>query len=246
MLSTIHNKLSDEIKQLDSQVNLNRDNPFPKSNFYWIISGGAGSGKTSLLLNMLKIPVEDGGFRKFFNNIFLISPTSRLDPKLEPLCKELERDGKCFEELNDEIISEIMDRIRQFNEDFKEDEKNKGKKPNSLVILDDCLASLPKSQKKSKLHKLIISRRHLKTSIVCLTQKYNAVPTLHRSNANVISFFPSMNKKEENSLMDDISVDEKIFRPILDFSTDEPFSFLHIKLGQGKPIFFKKFDKIIL
>ena len=52
---TEHNKLSDELKALDHQVDLGKGKPFPNSHFLYLIIGGVGSGKTTMGLSLLKI-----------------------------------------------------------------------------------------------------------------------------------------------------------------------------------------------
>lgn len=240
------NHLSDEIKALDSQVHLGKDEPFPKSHFLYLVCGGIGSGKSSLVLNLLKIPSDKGGFRKVYNKIYIISPTAKYDDKFSRLLEEVDDEGNYYTECNDENIEDIMDKIEQYNDNFKMNKKNKDKKPSSLVILDDCVDSFSK-KRKNKLAKLVLTLRHLKTSVWIMSQKFNSIPTLIRNQARCISFFPTLNRKEEKTLIDEINIDEDLFQKLINFAgQDGNHSFLHIKLGNGKPIFFKKYDKIIL
>ena len=239
-------KLSDELKALDHQVDLGKGKPFPNSNFLYLIIGGVGSGKTSLALNLLKIKKEDGGFRKAFNKIYVVSPTAKYDDKWDKLIQEVDEDGNYYTECNDEVIGEIIDKLEEYNEEFKSDPKNKDKKSSSLVIIDDCVDAFSKRQK-NKLNKLILTLRHLKTSVWIMSQKLNAVPQLIRAQARCISFFPTLNRREEETLINEINIDDKMFKKLIDFTgngDDHPF--LHCKLGEGKPQFFRKFDKIIL
>jgi hypothetical protein len=238
MFSVIKNPLTDKIKPLDRQIEENDPNqalPKLSNNFMWIISGGAGSGKTNLLLNMLSIPHSQGGMGKYYNKIYFISPTGGLDPKLDELLSELEPEQK-YDQLDDENITAIIKDIRS-QEDFK--------KEHYLLILDDCLNELPHTISKSKIHQFIISRRHLHCSVVVLTQSYVRVPNLWRRNCNLISFFASNNRKEVDSLIQDINDDPDKMMTLLKFSTQEPHSFLTIKMGVLKPIFYKKFDRIM-
>jgi hypothetical protein len=240
------NKLSDELKALDNQVDLGKGQPFPKSNFLYLIVGGVGSGKTSLGLGLLKIKKEDGGFRKAFNKIYVVSPTAKYDDKWDKLIQEVDDEGNYYTECTDETIGDIIDKLEEYNEEWKEDEKNEGKKPSSLVIIDDCVDSFSKRQK-NKLNKLILTLRHLKTSVWIMSQKLNAIPQLIRAQARAISFFPTLNRREEETLINEINIDDGLFKRLIDFSgngDDHPF--LHVKLGGGKPVFFRKFDRIKL
>jgi len=242
----IKNPLSEELKALDHQVDLGKGKPFPKSHFLYLIIGGVGSGKTSLALNLLKIKKEDGGFRKAFNRIYVVSPTAKYDDKWDKLIQEVDDEGNYYQECNDETIGEIIEKLETYNEEFKEEQKNKDKKPSSLVIIDDCVDSFSKRQK-NKLNKLILTLRHLKTSVWIMSQKLNAVPQLIRAQARCISFFPTLNRREEETLINEINIDEGLFKKLIGFAGDgDDHPFLHVKLGEGKPQFFRKYDRIQL
>jgi hypothetical protein len=242
---TEKNKLSDELKALDHQVDLGgKKSPFPKSNFLYLIIGGVGSGKTSLALNLLKISKDEGGYRKVFNRIYVVSPTAKYDPKWDKLIQEVDEEGNYYNECNDETIGEIIEKLEEYNENFMENPKNKGLKPNSLVIIDDCVDAFSKKQK-NKLNKLILTLRHLKTSVWIMSQKLNAIPQLIRAQARAVSFFPTLNRREEETLINEINIDDSLFKRLIDFAgngDDHPF--LHVLIGDGKPRFFRKFDLI--
>jgi hypothetical protein len=240
------NPLSSEMTALDHQVDIGKNAPFPKSHFLYIIIGGIGSGKTTTALRLLKIPKEDGGFRKAFHRIYVVSPTAKYDDKWERLIHEVDEDGNYYSECTDETIGEIIEKIEEYNDDWKSEPKHKGKAPSSLVVIDDCVDSFSK-KKKSKLDKLILTLRHLKTTVFLMSQKLNAIPTLIRAQARCVTFFPTINKREEQTLYNEINIDENMFKRIMDFcSQGDDHPFLHVKLGEGRPIFFKKYDRILL
>ena len=70
-------------------------------------------------------------------------------------------------------------------------------------------------------------------------------PTI-RNNIDTLSFWKTANQKEYDTLEDDLNVDAKTLKRVFDFATEEPFSFLHITFNAGQPLFFKKFDRIVL
>ena len=118
-------------------------------------------------------------------------------------------------------------------------------KPTNLLILDDCLSALPMSQQKSRINDLFVNGRHMKLSTWISTQKYNKLNTVCRSNADLISWYPTDNAKEFQTLADDWSIDPVRLRTLYDFATNEPNSFLHISFVPRRPTFFKRFDRIV-
>ena len=103
--------------------------PLPScSGFCISIVGSAGSGKTSLMVSLMK---SKDGYRKRFDNIITVIPSSSLDSlKSNPF--ELLDDSQKFETLDLETISEIIDMVEAYKE---EDDL-------TLLILDDVSASL--------------------------------------------------------------------------------------------------------
>lgn len=237
--TTIKNVISDEIQPLDNQVQRN-DEPLPLRPVSFLIVGRKGSGKSSLLLNILKR--KSSPYYKAFDNVYLISPTAKKDPKFDKLVDELSRDDKFFEELNESIIEDIVSRINIFNSEFK-DEYPKSE-PRNLLILDDCLHMLPTSTSKSTINMIYTCQRHLKLTIFTCTQQLNKLNRLIRTNADMLAFFPTDNKKEFECICDEWSIEPKFFKEIYDYATDKDNSFLHIVFGR-RPQFYKRFDKIV-
>jgi polyhydroxyalkanoate synthesis regulator phasin len=240
--STEASPLTQAVKALDNQVNLNKDMPFPASHFLWICSGGLGSGKSTIVLNMLNLSHKKDGFRQRFQKIYMISPTATQDDKFSKLIGEVEKDGNLFEDTEDDTIEEIMARVKAHNEEMKEE----GKEGSSLLLIDDCADQFSK-RKKSKLNKLILCLRHLKLSVFILTQRFREIPPIIRCQCRAITWFPTLNDKENQCLIDEISIGSTLFKQLIDFAgKGEDHPFLHIKMGHGMPIFFRKFDRIIL
>ncbi|NDB55008.1 DUF2075 domain-containing protein [archaeon] len=234
------NKISKSLNKLDNQV-IKSNEPLPKQDIVWIVSGGKGSGKSTMVLNVLK---NKNAYKGFFDNIILVSPTAMRDKKFDKLREELEEEDKYFSNCDDETIEEIMSKLQQFNDNF--DEEEEGRKPHNLIIFDDCLSSLPKSTQKSKFNELITTSRHLKTSVWILVQKFNKVNPLIRDQADLLSIFKTNNKQELQTIEDSLNIDKKQFNDLYTFATYEPNSFLHISFFGGQPKFYKRFDEIII
>jgi|GEM_PF-1114536 len=118
--------------------------------------------------------------------------------------------------------------------------------PRHLMILDDVVNDLPKSNEKSKINSLYCNHRHKKLCIITVSQIYNKLNPTIRRGANMISVFHTDNKKEYESLETDLAVNTDLLKKIYNFATDKMNSFLHIQLCGAKPIYFKKFDRIIV
>jgi hypothetical protein len=119
--------------------------------------------------------------------------------------------------------------------------------PNHLLILDDCLHMMPKSTDKTIINSLWTNHRHSKLSIWVAVQNYNkGANTLVRNNADLISIFRTENKHELDTIKDDLAIEKDLFDRVYDYATSEPYSFMHVNLssGSGRPVFYKKFDRI--
>lgn len=230
MFATKESALTRLLQPLDNQVH-HSEGPFPRSAFTYAICGGRGAGKSTLLLNLLKTK-----FKSHFDKIYLMSPTAMRDEKFKKLVKEIGE--QYISQPSDGAITDIMDTCRKEIDEAKEE---KDPKPNFLVILDDCLHMLPKSQSQSAINELMTAHRHLRCTVILLTQKYNKLNPLIRSNLDCISMFKTNNQSEKDCFLNDLAHNiEKLY----DFAADGQNSFLHINL-MGGPKYFKKFDKIL-
>ena len=245
------NPLSAQIAPLDKQV-VRSDEPLPLGNhLLHIFSGKRGSGKSTLMLNLL---CRTGSpYHKYFHNVFMCSPTARRDPKWNALVEEVDREGHFYDKLDDDICDQIIRSVEEYNDTYLKGVYDKIKKkwikpkdkPFNLLILDDCLSALPMSQQKSRINDLFVNSRHMKLSVWISTQKYNKLNTVCRSNCDLLSFYATDNEKEFQSLADDWSIPINRLKRLYTFATDEDNSFLHISFVPRRPVFFKRFDRII-
>lgn len=247
--STIKNPLSDKLYSLDSQVQKS-DEPLPKDcgHLIWSVIGKKGTGKSTLMLNALKIH-----YKKYFDNVYLISTTAEKDDKFSDLIEELAHDGKYFSDCTVEIVQEILDKLEAYNGGVPGKHK---KKVRNLVIFDDCLHLLPK-QTKGGINQLFTCNRHFKTSVWVTSQKWNALNTLIRSNCDLHSFFRTDSKQEYETIKNDMNINPDLFDSIYNYvfeqndndncitgPSDNERPFLHISFCGGKPAFYRKFDRI--
>lgn len=235
------NPLSCEIAPFDNQVNKS-DDPLPIGNYIYIFCGRAGSGKSTLMLNLLRR--KSSPYHRIFDKVFLCSPTAKRDEKFAPLIDELSEDGQFYDAINDDVVDQILQKLEVSNEEFKKEHPKMT--PRNLLIIDDCIHLLPSSMQHSAINQIFVNLRHSKLSVWICTQQFTKLNRLIRTNANLISFFPTDSRKEFQTLEEELAIDPKLLKKVYDFATDSNNGFLHISLAGRKPSFFKKFDKILI
>jgi hypothetical protein len=220
------------LKTNDNQIKIS-DEPLPKDiNFIWLISGRRGSGKSNLLLNALGHKIF---YKNYFDNIIFVSPTARNDKKFGDLVEEVEEMNNFYNDLDEDILTEIIDKIKGFNDNFK-----KKREPRNLIIFDDCIHLLAKSTQKSRLHEIITTNRHLKSSIIITTQRFKNINTLIRSNVDMISFFKNDNIQDKKLFCDEYDINREILEAVCKKNHD----FMHISYTSGVPLYYDKFNII--
>jgi hypothetical protein len=145
--------------------------------------------------------------------------------------------GCFYDDFNDDIMKEIMEKIN----DYRNNWKKKGK-PRILFIGDDIMTLLPSGTQKKKAtwNKFVVSHRHLGTSIVILGQRFMSVPSLFRSQIDMVSYFEQSNKNENKLFCDSYDIPEDI----LEYATKDAYSFLTVSFMKSKPKYYKMFDEI--
>jgi len=189
--------------------------------------GRPGSGKTSLVVSLLKSPEI---LNKVFHNIYLFMPTQSQGSLKDNIFKDLEHQ---YEELNYDTLSDCLDKIRDDD-----------KKYNNLVIMDDMGAYLKNKATKQLFKELIYNRRHLRTSVYFLCQTYLSVERdLRKLFSNLFVFKCS---KKEMELIADECVEENAddALEISKFVFDAPYNFLFINCDSGR--MYKNWDEIFV
>ena len=145
------------------------------------IIGKPGSGKTSLLISMLTRKGSKRVFRKVFDHILVVMPSSsRNSIKKNPFKNH--DPGKLYEELDYDSITAIY---AQLKANTDEGEK-------TLLVLDDVGAVLKDKEIGKLLRLIIFNRRHLKVHIVVLLQSYLSIPKeIRKMITNCFLFKPS-------------------------------------------------------
>jgi hypothetical protein len=236
-----HSPLTNALAPYDKQVMFD-DQPLPTCPANIAILSKKGGGKSTLIRNLLER--KESPWYKHFDRIYMISPTAAKDDKMKDLVDDIGPDQH-WEVLNEQTLQEVLNAIETHIEEFQKKKKNKGKKPNSLLILDDCLHDMVQKKQIRLMSKLATTNRHIGLTNLYSLQKWNAfLPTVIRSNLDCIAFFRTDNKKELNSFVDEMPSDEEALMEMYKFATAEPYSFLFCNFYGVKPRFFKRFDEI--
>lgn len=226
MDNSIFKKL-DEDKTDDSPIPLN------SKGLLYLCVGKKRSGKSTLYLNLLE---SKKVWKHHFNNIFIVSPTAKFDNKLKNLTYHAQKEGKYYEELNINNIETIKKYIEHEKKRLKITSKTKNYF--NLLILDDVINELPKG-KKSVLSTIFHNQRHYNLTIILVSQTYKDIPSHIRKQADIISFFPTPNKKEIEALQDEYNLDDELF-DICFKGNDHPF--MHLNVIGHFPIVYRKFE----
>ena len=197
------------------------------------IIGKPGSGKTSLLISFLKGKKKDKVFRKCFDHVLVVMPSSSISSMKENIFKN-HPDEKIFDELNFDTINTIQLKLNN----------SSGEKENTLLILDDIGASLKDNSLQKSLKQIIYNRRHLKVHIIMLLQSFKSCPLdIRKMMTNIYMFKPS--KQEFQTLFDELfetAKDNAI--NIMNLVYDKPHQYLMLNVETQK--MYKGFDEIIL
>jgi KaiC/GvpD/RAD55 family RecA-like ATPase len=182
--------LTDHLKEYPQFSHLNFTNTTA-------ILGRPGSGKTSMLISMLSQKGKDRIYNKVFDFVYVIMPTQSRN-SLKKNIFEKHEPSRLFDELTLENLQNIFNAI-------KENSLNKKK---SLVIYDDCTASLKNNDIQLLLKEMSFNRRHLKLVQMFLIQSWISVPLFVRKLfSNLVIFKP--NKIEWEKVVEETIEQEK-------------------------------------
>lgn len=208
--------------------------PLPQSlNFFMLIAGKPGSGKTSLILNL--IAKNNKLYNKKFDKIYIFSPslTTIANSPFDDIPED-----QIFDELSVETLKQAQLDIA-----------NSGDK--ILFLLDDVVNDMKLKGVQVELTKMLMNRRHLagsggSSSFIITTQVYNKIPAPIRKTATQVVIYSTKNKKELDTIFDElILIPQKDFYEILKFCFDKKHHFLYIDVNkQFNKMFHKNFNEL--
>ena len=199
-----------------------KEGVLPKFPFSLMISGRSGSGKTSVLMNLLTKKELLGCYHHY---VIIYSPTANQgDDSYKSLNLPPENFKNNFSE------QDLEDLIKSRQELIKV----KGiewvvKNSRVLIVLDDVIANRQFLNSEQAL-KAFTLLRHYQVSIIVLMQTYNKLPKALRNNANGLMIFPS-NRSELEVIIDELcppSITKKQFLKLVSDATSGRYDFLYI------------------
>ena len=203
------------------------------------ITGKTKSGKSHLLRHHI-IPK----IIKEYDEVFIFSPTSRLDTGWYDFKDSLPQKQKHKLTLVDSKftladVSELVDEIGEMKMRKRDDEEPE----KFLLIFDDCTALYSQS-KRDIFSELAFKGRHSNISYILTTHKWNCLNTLIRGNLETKMFFRITNEKEIESFIADnkpYNIPKDDFLEMLDSSTGDYKCFV-IKSGKNSDDYYRIID----
>mgnify|MGYP003625437150 CR=1 FL=1 len=216
--------------------------PLMKTSHMYVISGASGSGKSNLIVNLLKSTKitkdkkHKKSYRNMFENIILVSPSAHTvkDSPLENLA-----DDQKF----NSISEDMFDLVDSMTEDAVEDDKH------TLLILDDVSSQLRLKENEKQLTQLVKNRRHLNLSIWVVTHKVTDAPPSLRSNANLIYLFKPKTLKEIDAIQSEFMMLPKLKADELmkaSYKNRYDFMLIDTSLRSGSDfLYYRNFNQLI-
>lgn len=167
--------------------------PLPKTAFAAAFIGSAGSGKTSLMINMLTNPKM---YLRAFDHVHLFAPPSSMGSLKDDIWENHPSD-KIHNDLTWHALEEIYGKA-------KNRAAVKPKSETTLIIIDDMAVKLKEKMVEGKLREMIFNRRHNYTSVMILVQSYKAMSLDLRKTLSHFFMFKPRNKKEAESIFEEL------------------------------------------
>lgn len=251
-MSKFESKKINDIKiiPLNHKIKRLREIPFPfpdpvsgdNEPFVFVYSSKIGSGKSVNLSNLLLI------YRNYFRKIYFCSSNIQINE--ESGRKEVKDHAykdrfnfsqeRLFDDFNDNILKNILEDIKDTKKEQDYDEDT----DHFLIIADDISQAFLNI--KSLITKTILKTRHLKLSWIITTQRFRNINPAIRGQISYFVCYQTQNSKEIQAMAETVDMSEYDFKKILDFSTNEDFSFLFIDSSHNPPRFYKTFSEEIV
>jgi len=126
------------------------------------------------------------------------------------------------------IIHEFDTQV--LNEVYEKLEENSSNKNNTLVIIDDWADRLKDKAIEKILSKIFLKNRHLRTSVMILTQNYFMVPKKIREISNNLVMFNTNKSQNEKMFEEQFDLKHKQFNELMELlPTTHDYLLLNLK-----------------
>lgn len=203
--------------------------PFPSKASYMVFVGASRSGKTSLMLSLLR---NKKMYYKAFHHIIVVMPTHSMHSMQENIFESV---SNVYNDLDFETLTDIYAHISVYAEDEED----------TLLIIDDFASELKNPSLLRLFNTLINNRRHLRLSVWTIVQTYNSIPLSNRKTINYLILFKCKNNNEKRNIREELtSLNSEQFDEIFNYVFDKPFEYLVIDKDNDE--LYKKFNKLII
>lgn len=192
-----------------------------------------GSGKTTTLQNVLV------WYYRYFDMIFIWSPTINIDHKWQLIIDELEiPPEQLFDKYKEKDVNGLMGQIKDYNSGLESKDKIK-----TLFIFDDTVETLPKNKKISAINKLAMNHRHYNISHIIVSQSFKKLDTVIRMNTTGIILYNTDNSAERYKIVEELcgNLGKAKFEELWMDCVSEKFGFCYINYDTRK--IFKNFTE---
>ena len=197
--------------------------PFEKNSISFIC-GQTGTGKSTVLLNILKHiekEIED------FEEVYYFTG-SKKDKILNNLGEDITVSS------DPEFFYSLLDKIEAENES-----------PRRLLVIDD-LASNPmfSINNSKKFLNFCLNHRHNNTTMLITSQGYHQLNKQIRSQASLIFCFPTRNEKQKEDILNELPTQKEKLKKAMDIVKNRSdHDFLYLNIQKPTPRFFINFDE---
>ena len=193
-----------------------------------IFIGRQGSGKTSLMINIVKKL-----YKKCFHFVYVFMPHSSRKSLQDNIFDKHLAEDQIFEELNQANINQLYMKLKSNSEDGYR----------SLIIFDDVQKALKDHSVLLSLKNIIANQRHLKVCNIILLQNYFALDKSLRELVNNVIMFKLNKTQTEKVFNECVESAKDKFEEIRNLVYDEPYQWMLINLPSQR--IFKQWDEII-
>ena len=226
------------MKNYDQSVEMNH-NPnwsfIPNHPYRTLIIAGPGSGKSNVLLDLIKHQRPDIEKGYLYAKNQFESKYQLLFNGREKVGNENLKNPRAFID-----YSQTIDDVYENLEDY-----NPTKKRRVLIVFDDIITDMESNKKLCPIAtELFLRGRKLKTLLVFISQSYFKVPKTIRLNAThcFIMKIPNKIELQQTASNHSSDINFKDFMKLYKYYTEEPYSFLvnDTTLSSDNPLRFRK------